>query len=315
MRLSVRHTETIAYDPPSMGTIQVLRMTPRDHIGHYVCDWTVEVDADCKIDEKMDAFGNKITSFSLMGPLESVTIVAEGELETEPNHGIVRGMINKVPTGVFMRPGLPDAQNSLARQLAALVSADGAISDTPLAHMHALMDMLHAALPATIDGTPDANSAKQNQQSQQEGQQQQDAQTEAQDKAQDQTPELASRPDVQRLAANLQTHAMQEAADFALVLCDSARIAGLPSRLVSGYRLLAPKTQEHSERQVWAEVHIEDLGWVGFDPITNSCPSEESIRVAIGLDQHGIKPVRIGHYGNASDVERTTTIALAHIPG
>ncbi|MBV6658906.1 MAG: transglutaminase family protein, partial [Devosiaceae bacterium] len=83
MRIAVQHTESFTFDPPASGSIQVGRLSPRDHTGHYVCDWQVEVDADCKLTTQEDAFGNIVTSFSLSGPLEQLSIRAYGEIETE----------------------------------------------------------------------------------------------------------------------------------------------------------------------------------------------------------------------------------------
>lgn len=320
MRLSVRHTETFTYNQPSLGTIQVLRMTPRDHTGHYVCDWEVDVDADCRIETRKDAFGNIVKSFSLQSPADTLTITAIGEVETEVSHGIVRGSAEKVPAGVFLRQSDNDAQIGLARQL---VSAVGPLTGTPLENLHTLMGTLHSVLP----GEPNDETPEQAQQTQMQGQA-----ALAQDQAalasggqqyqQDMrggtvdptfTPTFAPKSAaIARLNKSLAEPAELEPSRPALILCDAARIMGMPARLVSGHRALETH-QTQTARQIWAEIKVEGFGWIGFDPTDDTCPCEESVRVAVGLDAAGILPVRAGHYGGPADFERETTIALVRL--
>jgi transglutaminase-like putative cysteine protease len=83
----------------------------------------------------------------------------------------------------------------------------------------------------------------------------------------------------------------------------------MPARLVSGHRYKGPG-RTLSARQIWSEIKVDDLGWVAFDATDDTCPCEESVRVAIGLDVAGILPVRAGHYGGPADFEQDTTIDL-----
>lgn len=300
MRLSVRHSETFTYKQPIHGTIQVLRMTPRDHTGHYVCDWEVAVDADCHMETRKDAFGNIVNSFSLHGPVETLTITASGEVETEVSHGVVKGAAEKVPLGVFLRQSEDEAQISLARQL---VSTTGALEGTQLENLHKLMDTLHRALPAPEDKAEEkpAGQAKPTQkqmQGQHQGQQQEQDMGAA-----------APAPALARLKSSLAASTGPTPSRAALILCDAARILGMPARLISGHRCKEPR-QTYTERQVWSEIMVDDLGWVAFDATDNTCPCEESIRVAVGLDAAGILPVRAGHYGGQADFDRETKIAL-----
>lgn len=311
MRLSVHHTETFTYNQPTLGTIQVLRMSPRDHTGHYVCDWEVDVDADCRIETQKDAFGNTVKSFSLQSPADKLSITAIGEVETEISHGIVRGAVEKVPAGVFLRQSDDDAQIGHARQL---VSAVGNLTGAPLENLHTLMDMLHNALP----GDAKEETQEQAQQTQMQGQQMQEQAAHAalsgQQHQQDMRGSNAepNSPAMSRLKAALSEPGDTEPSRAALILCDAARILGMPARLVSGHRTKETR-QTHDARQIWAEIKVDDLGWVSFDPIDNTCPCEESIRVAVGLDAASILPVRAGHYGGPADFERDTTITLVQM--
>jgi transglutaminase-like putative cysteine protease len=78
--------------------------------------------------------------------------------------------------------------------------------------------------------------------------------------------------------------------DHAHVLAAAARAAGLPARYVSGY--LCPLGEEAAASHAWAELHIEDLGWVGFDAANRQCPDERYVRVACGRDYRDAAPVR-----------------------
>ena len=305
MRISVQHTETFTYATPSQGTIQVLRLTPRDFTGHYVCDWSIDVDADCKMETTKDAFGNILTSFSLPGPLESLTISASGEVETEETHGIVRGTAEKVPEGVFMRPSHSEHQAALVRTL---LNAGGEASGPPLDHMHTLMGAMHAAM-ASNEGGKAAQQGGQ-QQTQEAGgsnQLQQDAGA-SKDAG-------SANPGIMRLRTLIAERPDLTEADLVTVFCDASRRLGMPARLVSGYRLLDGASATKDDRDVWAEIRIDELGWVGFDPLHKSCPCEESVRVAIGVDLDSIRTARIAHYGGATDVDRQTSIAVRRIDG
>ncbi|GAA4218461.1 transglutaminase-like putative cysteine protease [Sagittula marina] len=78
--------------------------------------------------------------------------------------------------------------------------------------------------------------------------------------------------------------------DHAHVMIACAREAGLAARYVSGYLMMDDRTQQQA-MHAWAEVHVPDLGWVGFDPANEMCPDERYVRVAVGLDYAEAAPV------------------------
>jgi transglutaminase-like putative cysteine protease len=89
--------------------------------------------------------------------------------------------------------------------------------------------------------------------------------------------------------------------DFAHVFISGARHLGLPARYVSGY-LYDPKVPSTSGGHGWAEAYIEDLGWVGFDPTNGTAPTEDHIRVAVGLDYLGAAPISGTRFGGSGEV-------------
>ncbi|HWV20912.1 MAG TPA: transglutaminase family protein [Devosia sp.] len=70
------------------------------------------------------------------------------------------------------------------------------------------------------------------------------------------------------------------AADYAHLFIGAARALDIPARYVVGYRLADGEDGLHA----WAEAFDEGLGWIGFDPFMQICPTERYVRLAIALD-------------------------------
>ena len=84
--------------------------------------------------------------------------------------------------------------------------------------------------------------------------------------------------------------------DFAHLTIGVLRLAGIPSRYVSGY--LAPAAKSTMETvgaqasHAWLEAQLPGLGWTGFDPTNGCVVDERHIRVAIGRDYSDVPPMR-----------------------
>lgn len=87
--------------------------------------------------------------------------------------------------------------------------------------------------------------------------------------------------------------------DHANIFVSAARTAGLPARYVSGYLLMDDRVDQEASH-AWAEVHVDDLGWVGFDVSNGVSPDNRYIRLAIGRDAHDAAPVH-GLRGGTGD--------------
>lgn len=103
MRIHVRHETAYHYDTPAKYIIQKLRMSPRSHDGQHVRKWRIEVDRDCRLLERSDAFGNLVHSFTLVGQFDALSIIVDGEIETEDTNGVVRGTAERLPPDLFLR--------------------------------------------------------------------------------------------------------------------------------------------------------------------------------------------------------------------
>ncbi|MEL7174063.1 MAG: transglutaminase family protein [Pseudomonadota bacterium] len=96
--------------------------------------------------------------------------------------------------------------------------------------------------------------------------------------------------------------------DFAHLFISAARLLDLPARYVVGYLhdAEAPEMASHA----WAEAHLEGLGWVGFDPVHEVCPTTSHIRLCTGFDAADAAPIR-GTMMAGSEEEMEVTVAVA----
>lgn len=80
--------------------------------------------------------------------------------------------------------------------------------------------------------------------------------------------------------------------DHAHALIAVARQRDLPARYVSGYLHADASGKAHEAAHAWAEIHVEGLGWIGFDPANRCCPDERYVRLGSGLDASDAAPIR-----------------------
>jgi len=144
MRLKVRHETVYRYEAPATAAIQVLRLTPRNHDGQFVKRWRVEIDADNRLTRDEDPFGNVTHTFSIEGPFEALRILVEGEVDTFFVNGLLRGTMERMPLGFWLRSTAMTEADTAIRDFA-LSLAQGEGGDV-LATAHALMAALHRSL-------------------------------------------------------------------------------------------------------------------------------------------------------------------------
>lgn len=78
--------------------------------------------------------------------------------------------------------------------------------------------------------------------------------------------------------------------DHAHVLIAAATALEIPARYVTGYLHAEGAIAEASH--AWAELAIDDLGWVGFDAANGVCPDARYIRIGSGFDAEDAAPIR-----------------------
>jgi len=69
----------------------------------------------------------------------------------------------------------------------------------------------------------------------------------------------------------------------------AARALDIPARYVSGYLF---GQEDKPALHAWAEAYDPALGWIGFDPSLQLCPTERHVRLSVGLDALSTTPVR-----------------------
>ncbi len=88
--------------------------------------------------------------------------------------------------------------------------------------------------------------------------------------------------------------------DHAQIFISAARLSGLPARYVSGYLLVNDQVAQEASH-AWAEVHVDGLGWVGFDVSNGVSPDEKYARIAIGRDARDAAPIAGVRQGAADE--------------
>lgn len=96
--------------------------------------------------------------------------------------------------------------------------------------------------------------------------------------------------------------------DLTHVFLTAARALGLPARYVTGY--LHQAEAEDPATHAWAEVHLNGLGWTGFDPTHETCPAAGHIRLCCGFDATDAAPIR-GHVTGEITEQMDISVAIA----
>ncbi|MEJ6395238.1 transglutaminase family protein [Gymnodinialimonas sp. 2305UL16-5] len=88
--------------------------------------------------------------------------------------------------------------------------------------------------------------------------------------------------------------------DHAHIFLAAVRYLGYPARYVSGYLMMDDRHHQDASH-AWAEVHINGMGWVGFDVSNRISPDDRYVRVATGLDYTEAAPIAGLHYGASGE--------------
>jgi hypothetical protein len=87
-----------------------------------------------------------------------------------------------------------------------------------------------------------------------------------------------------------QSQGSTDAAGLAHAFIGGARALGVPARFITGY--LAESPDGPAAFHAWAEAWDDSLGWIGFDPALQLCPTDHHVRLASGLDAVSAAAVR-----------------------
>jgi transglutaminase-like putative cysteine protease len=99
--------------------------------------------------------------------------------------------------------------------------------------------------------------------------------------------------------------------DHAHTLIALAHLDGVPARYVTGYLLAREDGAAEDASHAWAELHVEGLGWVGFDPANACCPDPRYIRLGTGRDAAAAAPIRgVSRGGGAEAMEARVSVSV-----
>lgn len=157
MRIRISHATSYAYDTPTAGVTQVLRLTPRNHDGQYVVDWRIDLSQDCQLHQHEDAFGNITHSFTAEGPFDRLSVAVEGEVETQDTQGIVRGAVERFPPQLYLRETALTQADAAIVDFAEAVRAQAGAGTLTL--LHALLAALNREISFDTDPTHAATTA------------------------------------------------------------------------------------------------------------------------------------------------------------
>lgn len=157
MRIAIRHATTYDYGEPAGSALQILRLTPRSHDGQFVRRWRIDLDADCRLEKDFDALGNITHTFHVDGPIASLSISVEGEVETADTTGFVRGAAERFPFAFWRRETELTRPDAGIRGLAQ-DCLDGEGGDR-LAALHAILQAIHRGMAFDTDATHPATTA------------------------------------------------------------------------------------------------------------------------------------------------------------
>jgi len=156
MRIRISHETRYRYDAPTNGVIQTLRLTPRNHDGHYVIHWRIDVSEDCRLDVHEDAFGNITHTFTAEGPFDELGVKVEGEVDVQDTAGIVRGAIERFPPSLYLRATSLTEPDLAIADFARETKSQG---DDTLSILHALLGRVHGEMKFDTDPTHPATTA------------------------------------------------------------------------------------------------------------------------------------------------------------
>lgn len=103
MRLTIRHQTSYSYSKTIAYAVQTLRLSPRPYEGLNVINWRVRGEGRFELPSFIDGYGNLVHCHTVNRPHDSAAVIVEGEVETRPTDGIVRGAAETLPPLFYLR--------------------------------------------------------------------------------------------------------------------------------------------------------------------------------------------------------------------
>jgi transglutaminase-like putative cysteine protease len=283
MRIAIRHQLTVSPQPGTNHLVMQLLLTPLSGPTQTIIDWTLDAPGIDHAARFVDAYGNKAHLLNRTRPPEPIVVTVTGEVDTQDKHGVL-GKPGGEPV-----PALYKRVTPLTKVPVTLYSKFRGSKDSQLDLLHGLMLRVSEALSGLA---PDGQSQEQTGQRQSQGQGRQ-SQSQGGAKTEQDSPSSVSADAT--LLPEAEDNVVPRlprppATDYAHMFVGAARALNIPARYVTGY--LVGETDEPAAFHAWAEAFDDRLGWIGFDPMLELCPTDRHVRLAMGLDAISAAPLR-----------------------
>jgi hypothetical protein len=253
MRIEIDHTLTLSLQPGWNQLVLHLLLTPPAGPSQTVESWQVEGPGIGNAGRFSDSFGNAVHLVNQSRPEGDFNLVARGVVVTSDTNGVLGRPAGEPVPALFKR---------VTPQTKAPVTVWGKFRTASTGRLDVLHGLM-ARVGETLGLPEEADLAEQMQAT---GEQ-----------AQTQTQSADARD-------------LPAAADYAHLFIGSARALDIPARFICGY--LAPDAGIAGGLHSWAEAFDDRLGWIGFDPRHQVCPTERYVRLCVGLDAETAMPMR-----------------------
>ncbi|MBA0882306.1 transglutaminase family protein [Flavobacterium undicola] len=103
--------------------------------------------------------------------------------------------------------------------------------------------------------------------------------------------------------------------DFAHVLLQLLRTAGIPSRYVSGY--ICPNEsglRGEGATHAWVEIYTPKQGWLGIDPTNNIWTMDNHVKLSVGINFNDCTPVK-GTFKGISKQTLSVCVSIGYEDG
>ena len=270
MRITIRHTLSITPPAGTAHAVLHLLLTPSSGPTQAIENWQVEMEGIDTAASFQDAYANRVHLVNQNRPDGELVVTVTGTVVTTDRSGVLGR-----PAGEPV-PALYKRTTPLTKVSVTLYGKFRGSKDSRIDVLHALMARVGETLGVEGENTQTQMSADGGQ-----------SQSQSQGAPADATPPSASA--------------------LAHMFIGGARALDIPARYVTGYVAAEPDGDDDLVGlHAWAEAYDEALGWIGFDPLLQICPTDRHVRLAVGLDELSATPIRVVPAGDG-----VTTIGVA----
>ncbi|MGV8853878.1 MAG: transglutaminase family protein [Devosia sp.] len=267
MRITIRHQMSVTPPDGTAHSVMHLLLTPTSGPTQTVESWSVDAPGIDNAAAFSDAYGN------------SVQLVNQNKPEGPQVVTVTGTVVTKDKAGVLGRPG-GEPVAALYKRITPLTKASVTLYSKFRGSKDSRIDVLHALMARVGEtlGLESESTQSQSQSSSEGGQSQ----------SQSSGPAAGTAP-----TASALVH----------LFIGGARALDIPARYVTGYVAAEPDGDDDLIGfHAWAEAYDEALGWIGFDPLLQICPSDRHVRLAVGLDELSTTPLRAVPAGDGVEI-------------